>query len=43
MCVCYEVEVVSIGRLASKKAIEVVTMLRISLKEVKKRRKIRGD
>ena len=33
----YEVEVMSIGKRDSKRAIEVVTMLRIRFKEVEKR------
>ena len=35
--VCYEVEVISIGKCNSKRAIEVVTMLRICFKKVEKR------
>ena len=34
--VCYEVEVISIGKHDSKRAIEFVTMLRISFKKVEK-------
>ena len=37
VCLHYEVEVISIGKRDSKRAIEVITMLRISFKKVKKR------
>ena len=39
----YEVEVISIGKRDSKRAIEVLTMLRISFKKVEKRIETEGE